>query len=565
MKNLFAVILNLSIICVASGTSHSASYWANSYGGAEFDTATSILQTSDGGYIVVGGTNSFGVYGQAGLVLKLDEVGDVVWRRVIDISTTSYDSFYSVLQTSDGGYILAGATYLENSPLILKLNASGNIVWNKLYQRVYGQDERPKSIQLISGGGYIVAGSTYYDTGDWDIWVMELDASGNISWRRTYRSPKMLNIGSIQQTHDGGFVIVGYVRPEATSGDYSAFIAKLDIYGFPVWGREFGYDDDEVQIAYTVIQTPDDGYLVAGSAVDFGVWVVKLGSTGNITHWQKGYGDGNAPRSIQLTSYGDYILTGSTHISGSNYDTYALKINSNGDPLWKRLYGGENNEGYKICIQETTDLGYVIAGDLRYNSGDDLSDMMVVKTDNLGEIPGCNIIRTGTVTATNSDVPSNYFFLPNPPDSVTPTVVTDVSITSQQPSVEKTILCSLIHDSDEDGISDADDNCPDTFNPNQDDTMPPGGNDCGDACECEGNFDGNDNVDGTDASSFKNDFGRGGYNSPCTDANPCNGDFDCDDNVDGSDASIFKADFGRGGYNNPCPSCPTDPWCDYLE
>ena len=102
---------------------------------------------------------------------------------------------------------------------------------------------------------------------------------------------------------------------------------------------------------------------------------------------------------------------------------------------------------------------------------------------------------------------------------------------------------------------------------NQEDTYPPDGNGCGDACECEGNFnpDVDDDVDGSDAAIFKADFGRGGYNDPCESGNPCDGDFDCDTDVDGTDASLFKSDYGRGGYNNPCPSCPTtDPWCEYT-
>ena len=91
----------------------------------------------------------------------------------------------------------------------------------------------------------------------------------------------------------------------------------------------------------------------------------------------------------------------------------------------------------------------------------------------------------------------------------------------------------------------------------QEGTYPPGGNNCGDGCECEGNFNDDQDVDGSDANLFKSDFGRGGYNSPCLNNDPCNGDFDCDSDVDGSDATEFKKDFGRGGYNRPCPSCPT--------
>ena len=117
-------------------------------------------------------------------------------------------------------------------------------------------------------------------------------------------------------------------------------------------------------------------------------------------------------------------------------------------------------------------------------------------------------------------------------------------------------------DSDCDDILDNEDNCPDDYNPNQDDSYPPQTNNCGDTCECEGNFDNDDNQDGSDAALFKLDFGRCNYcNNPCSSSNPCNGDFNCDYDVDGSDAAIFKEDFGRNQYNSPCPSCPTDPWC----
>jgi len=82
-------------------------------------------------------------------------------------------------------------------------------------------------------------------------------------------------------------------------------------------------------------------------------------------------------------------------------------------------------------------------------------------------------------------------------------------------------------------------------------------------CECEGNFDNDQDVDGFDAATFKADFSRGGFIRPCVNGDPCNGDFSCDGDVDGSDASLFKSDFGRGQFNNPCPSCPRDPWCVY--
>ena len=113
----------------------------------------------------------------------------------------------------------------------------------------------------------------------------------------------------------------------------------------------------------------------------------------------------------------------------------------------------------------------------------------------------------------------------------------------------------------DDGIDDFEDNCPYIYNPNQEDTFPPQGNGLGDACECEGNFDCDKDCDGTDAATFKLDFGRSYYNNFCESGNPCKGDFTCDGDVDGADAAHFKLDFGRNQFNNPCPSCTTLDWC----
>jgi cysteine-rich repeat protein len=118
-------------------------------------------------------------------------------------------------------------------------------------------------------------------------------------------------------------------------------------------------------------------------------------------------------------------------------------------------------------------------------------------------------------------------------------------------------------DLDSDAMGDACDNCPHPYNHYQEDTYPPQTNGCGDACECEGNFDGDPDQDGTDAFVFKQDFGRSRILNPCTSADPCNGDFTCDYDVDGTDAFTFKSDFGRSTILNPCPYCVTIPWCVY--
>jgi hypothetical protein len=117
-------------------------------------------------------------------------------------------------------------------------------------------------------------------------------------------------------------------------------------------------------------------------------------------------------------------------------------------------------------------------------------------------------------------------------------------------------------DTDEDGPGDVCDSCPQSAN--QTDSFPPlVGNGIGDACDCEGNFDCDLDVDGTDAGKFKTDFGRSKFLDPCSNASQCHGDFDCDEDVDGTDAALFKPDFGRSTFINPCPCCEVGDWCSY--
>ena len=121
-------------------------------------------------------------------------------------------------------------------------------------------------------------------------------------------------------------------------------------------------------------------------------------------------------------------------------------------------------------------------------------------------------------------------------------------------------------DDDGDCIGNVCDSDPEVYDPSAPDSYPPQGNDIGDACDCEGNFNCSDDqdVDGSDASSFKADFGRSIMLDPCSSADPCNGDFSCDKDVDGTDASLFKSDFGRSAFSNPCPVCAGNgAWCSY--
>jgi thrombospondin 2/3/4/5 len=120
-------------------------------------------------------------------------------------------------------------------------------------------------------------------------------------------------------------------------------------------------------------------------------------------------------------------------------------------------------------------------------------------------------------------------------------------------------------DVDSDGVGNVCDNCPTLLNQLQEDSYPPLGNNIGDVCDCECDFDCSGSVDAIDVTAFLTDFGRNFFNNICRNENPCNGDVNCDRYVNATDVVKFLEDFGRNEFNNPCPVCVAGAWCVYQE
>jgi len=274
--------------------------WQKTYGVSDTDEyAMSIQQTADGGYIVAG---SFGfptsgdgtflgylVFGDV-WVLKLDESGNVVWQNTYGGSGEYGEGATSIQQTTDGGYIVAGITVSfgagECDMWVLKLDESGNVVWQKAYG---GQNtEGAMSVRQTSDGGYIVAGATLFSfgAGVWDMLILKLDRNGNISWSKTYGGENWEYATAIQQTTDGGYIVVGGTKTFDVNGYDNAWLLKLDSSGNISWEKSYGATGDVDEGSF-VRQTTDGGYIVAGGTMSFGVdawdiWVLKINSSGEI-------------------------------------------------------------------------------------------------------------------------------------------------------------------------------------------------------------------------------------------------------------------------------------------
>jgi hypothetical protein len=423
----------------------SAIYFAKTYGGTGNDWATSVQQTSDGGYIVAGLTYSFGAGRYDIFLIKTDANGNVVWAKTY--GGTGDDRAFSVQQISDGGYIVAGYTDSFGAGwsdfFLIKADANGNVQWAKTYG---GTDwDEAYSIRQTSDGGYIVAGWTYsFGAGSGDIFLIKADANGNVQWAKTYGGIYWDDASSVRQTSDGGYIVAGYTTSFG-AGYSDVFLIKTDANGNVQWAKTYGgIDRDE---AYSVQQTSDSGYIVAGWTYSFGagsddLFLIKTDANGNV-QWAKTYGgtDWDWANSVQQTSDGGYIVAGVTLSFGAGYsDLFLIKTDANGNIIWAKTYGGT---GYDAAssVQQTSDGGYTVAG-ATASFGAGYSDVFLIKTDANGNMGSCSIVQNVSPTVTT---PSPAVATPSPSvSSLSPTVNSvSVTVTSPTPTVSEPCPLSI--------------------------------------------------------------------------------------------------------------------------
>jgi uncharacterized delta-60 repeat protein len=391
--------------------------WAITYGGTYTDEAHYILQTTDGGYIVAGYTNSFGAGFYNFWILKLNSAGNIEWQKTY--GGGDYDKAYSIQQTNDGGYIVLGNTESFGAGgqdiWVLKLSSEGDIEWQKTYG---GSDaDEAHSILQTSDGGYIVAGYTNsFGAGWYDFWVLKFSSDGDIEWQKAYGGSSDDIAHSIQQTSDGRYIVVGETNSFGAGG-VDIWILKLSSGGDVEWQKALGGSSDD--IAYCIQHTIDGRYIVAGytgsfGAGDYDFWISKFSSDGDV-EWQKTYGGSSddIAHSIQQTSDGGYIVAGSYIVSSStnligavrnDYDFWILKLSSGGDIEWQKAYGGNYSEDIAHAIQQTNDGGYIVAGQTA-SWGVGQYDFWIYKLSPEGNInPRCAFIRSTNAEVSDTDI-----------------------------------------------------------------------------------------------------------------------------------------------------------------
>ena len=342
--------------------------WTNSFGGS-FDEGYSVQQTSDGGYIVGGTTFSYGNGGSDVYLIKTDENGQELWSQTF--GGTENDYGYSVEQTSDGGYIIVGETYSYGNGgrdvYLVKTDENGQELWSHTFGGT--SDDYGKSVQQTNDGGYIVCGTTFstvgwtFGNGTYLVYLIKTDQNGQEVWSQTYGTSNSEWGYSVQQTNDGGFIITGNLSTESNSDVY---LIKTDQNGQEEWTQTFG--GSGIDIGSSVQQTNDGGYVVCGTTSSPGdgqgqdVYLIKTDQNGQET-WSKTFGGSNSDEgySVQQTNDGGFIITGRTQTDSPYYDVYLIKTNINGQEEWTQTFGGIGNDG-GISVQQTNDGGYIISG-----------------------------------------------------------------------------------------------------------------------------------------------------------------------------------------------------------
>lgn len=361
----------------------------NTYGGIENDRCSDAFQTFDGGYIVVGYTDSYGAGRSDVWLIKTDASGDTLWTRTF--GGPKSDRGVAVQQTSDGGYIITGNTESygagEWDVWLIKTDASGDTLWTRTFGGASG--DTGNAVLQTFDGGYIIAGGTYsYAVGDWDVWLIKTDAAGDSVWARIFGGSHSDSGNDIQQTLDGGYIITGHTY----SDSWDFWLIKTDAEGDSLW--TVTYDGGGNDHGYSVRQTSDGGYIIAGDTyidgASFEVLLIKCEATGEIT-WIKTYGGSvnDSGKCVRQTSDGGYIITGSSShpwlLKGNSLQDdvgdgplILFKTDETGELIWTTTF-----EASGRSVIQASDGEYIVFGTTHsYGAGGD--DICIIKEDDAG-------------------------------------------------------------------------------------------------------------------------------------------------------------------------------------
>lgn len=415
-------------------------------GSAGEDYAPSVQQTSDGGFIMAGATNGFGAGGNDILLVKLDHTGTTQWAETVGGSQD--EGANAVQQTADGGYVVTGYTYSINPMgwyhlLIAKFDSGGTIQWASHLGNDSGAGH---SVEQTNDGGYIVTGFVNGAYGG--LGLLKYSTVGGLEWQR-HKQYAFNHYGyAVQQTTDGGYIVAGSQQNWNKGGENDLTLLKFDGGGNLQWARLVGGTYHES--GYSVQQTTNGGYVVAGVTKSFGaggldVLLLSYSASGEL-QWARTIGgpDDDSTDSVQQTSDGGFIIAGYSVSLGA---AFLVKLDSTGVLQWAK--GGSASPVTRMPmahhiseVRQLSDGGYItVASTDAVGAGG--RDILIIRTDVNGDIPGCaNWAPVDLTIGTNFPIPSDPVtysdtseFSPNPATlsvGVAPLIASNVPCAPQQ-------------------------------------------------------------------------------------------------------------------------------------
>jgi predicted secreted protein len=356
--------------------------WYKTYGGTETDYAKSVYQTSDSGYIIAGGTQSFG----AGLadvwILKTNSGGDTLWSRIY--GGEDYDHIQYLLPLSDGGFLIAIRTYSfgngQADIWLVKIDKDGNEVFSKTIGDVVSEWSN-QIIETPDSGFVLAAFTNSFGNGGNEAWLIKTNSEGDTIWTKTYGGSMDDVASGVCPTFDNGFLFVGRTSSFGAGGN-DVWIIKTDENGDSIWTKVYGGIDFDV--ATRILPAEDNTYLILGETQSFGngmtdFWIIKIDEDGNKI-WDKTYGSSANERPfafIQVSST-EYLMAGSRYSDPPIFDQgIIIKIDNNGEIVWSDSVGGSFDD-WIIDMNQTNDGGYIIGGSTCENDTA-YSDLWLVK------------------------------------------------------------------------------------------------------------------------------------------------------------------------------------------
>jgi hypothetical protein len=353
--------------------------WTKTYGGTLREDAWEVQQTVDGGYIIVGETESFTSAQVHAWLLKTDSLGDTLWTRTYGGQNSTRG--YSVQKTTDGGYVFVGyIVYYGSTPAdvyLVKTDSLGDTLWTRTYGGTH--DEKGRSVKQTSDGGYIIAGTkragSYYD----DVFIIKTNSSGDTVWTKTYGVTFNDQAFSVHQLADDGYMVAAYTYHYCGGG---IWFIRMDSTGDTLWTKVYNHP---VGVAGKSCRpTSEGGYIATGVNYNGDIWLIKLDSLGD-SLWTQSHGQWPTEDwgfDVLETAGQRYVLTGKTGSWGANpeYDVFLIKTDSLGNRLYTQLYD-RDIEDIGRSLQQTADSGFIIVGRTTANN----FDIYLIKT---GTYPG---------------------------------------------------------------------------------------------------------------------------------------------------------------------------------